>query len=98
MKKCEIHLPLHYCDGEPIEQEKIGRVRDELVAAFGSFGVPNRRTWKYDGSGYVEIMKVEIIATDDKVTKRLLKEFKERFKQSLRQVDILITTQDIRII
>ena len=33
MRKYEIHLPLNYNDGEPIEQEKIRRVREELVAA-----------------------------------------------------------------
>ena len=27
MRKCEIHLPLNYRDGNPIEQEKIDRVR-----------------------------------------------------------------------
>ncbi len=45
MRKYEIHLPLNYRDGEPIEQEKIKRVREELLAAFGSFAVPDRRTY-----------------------------------------------------
>ena len=98
MRKCDIHLPLNYRDGEPIEQEKIGRVREELIAAFGSFAVPDRRAWKYDGVKYVEIMRFEIITTDDKVTPERLKEFKKRLKESLRRVDILITTYRIQAV
>jgi uncharacterized protein with ATP-grasp and redox domains len=98
MRKHEIHLPLNYIDGEPIEQEKIRRVREELVAAFGTFAVPDRKTWKYDGVKYVEIMKIEIITTGDEVIKKRLADFKEHLKESLRQTDILITTQDVQVI
>ena len=96
MRKYEIHLPLNYVNGEPIEQEKIRSVRHELVNAFGSFVVPDRKTWKYDSVRSVEIMRVEIVTVDDKVPKEFLKDFKERLKESLRQTDILITTHRIQ--
>src|SRR2546430_1278015 len=98
MRKYEIHLPLNYSDGQPIEQEKIRSVRDELVKVFGSFTVPDRKTWKYDGAGCVEIMKVEIVTAQDKIPKKLLKDFKERLKEDLQQVDILVTIQGIQVI
>lgn len=98
MKKYDIHLPLNYTDGAPIEQEKIKRVQDELVAAFGTFAVPDRKTWKYDGVKCVEIMKIEIITTGDKATKKRFKELKERLKESFRQTEILIATQDVQVI
>lgn len=98
MRKCDIHVPLNYSNGEPIEQEKIGRVREELIAAFGSFAVPDRRAWKYDGVKCVEITRFEIITTGDKVIKKRLKDFKEHLKESLRQIDILITTHGIQVI
>lgn len=88
MTKYEIHLPFSYSDGRPIEQERISRVYEELVAVFSSFAVPDRRTWKYDGVKYIEIVKIEIITTGDKVPKKRLKEFKERLKKHLRQIDI----------
>ena len=88
---------MNYSDGEPIEQEKIKRVRDELLAVFGSFAVPNRRAWKYDGVGYGEIMRLEILTTNDEVPKEFLKDFKGRVKESFRQTDILITTHRIQI-
>lgn len=98
MRKYEIHLPLSYSDGRPIEHDKVGRVREDLVAAFGSFVVPDRRVWKYDGVHYVKIMRIEIITTDDKNPRKLLKAFKERLKESLQQIDILITTHGIQVI
>lgn len=97
MRQYEIHLPLSYDDGEPIEQAKIRRVRDELVAVFGSFAVPNRRAWRYDGVGYVEIMKIEVVTTD-KITRKRLKTLEEHLKESLQQTDILITTHGIQVI
>lgn len=96
--KCEIHLPLNYSDGQPIEEEKIRRVHEELVAAFGSFAVPDRKAWRYDGVEYVEIVKIEIITTADKVTKKRLKDFKGRLKELLQQIDILITTHGIQTV
>ena len=98
MRKYDIHLPLNYSDGQPIEHEKIRRVRGELIAAFGSFAVPYRRFWKSDGARYVEIVRIEVITTGDKIPKKLLKDFKERLKESLRQIDILITTHGIQFI
>jgi hypothetical protein len=98
MKKYEIHLPLKYNDGQPIEHEKIKHVREELLAIFGSFTAPYRRAWKYDGAKYIEIVKIEIITTGDKLPRKRLKGFKERLKESLQQIDILITTHDIQTV
>jgi hypothetical protein len=96
MRKYEIHLPLSYNDGEPIEQEKIRSAQDELVSVFGSCAVPNQKTWKYEGVSYVEIMKVEIVTANDKVPRKSLRDFKTPLKESFRQPDVLITTQRIQ--
>jgi len=96
MWKYEIHLPTNYSDGQPIEHETIRRVREELLATFGSFTVPYRRAWKYDGVKYVEILKIEVVTTGNKITKKRLKDFKESLKESLRQSDVLITAQGIQ--
>ena len=104
MRKYEIYLPLNYNNGERIESTKITGVCDELAATFGAITVsglttPYQGRWKYRGVEYVDaIAKVEIITSGDKVTKKFLKEFKERLKKSLRQVDILITTHGIQVL
>src|SRR2546427_148862 len=98
MQKCEIHLPLNYRDGKPIEQEKVNRVREELLAKFGSFTRPIRRSWRYDGQQCVEIARFEIITTDDKLAKKRLKELKVCLREWMPQVDILITSQVVHAI
>lgn len=96
MRKYEIHLPLADSNGKPIDQKKIGRVREELLTAFGSFVFSNQRLWRYDSVRYVEILKIEIVTTNDQVPKKFLQRFKERLKESSRQTDILITTHRIQ--
>ena len=104
MKKYEIYLPLKYNDGKEIEPEKIKRIREELIAVFGaltvcSLSAPYQGSWKYGGVNFIdEIIKIEIITSSDRKAERFFKEFKEHLKQLLKQVDILITAQDIRTI
>ena len=104
MRKYEIYLPLKYNDGKEIEAEKIKQIREDLISVFGAITVSSRSspyqgTWKYGGVEYIDdIIKVEIVTSADKVTKKFLKDFKERLKESLRQVDILITTHGIQVI
>jgi len=104
MREYKIYLPLKYNDGEDIEEGKLREVKAELVDAFGAITVssvfsPYQGRWKYGGVEYVDdIIKIEIVATNDRATKRFFKDFKERLKESLRQIDILITTHGIQVI
>lgn len=104
MRKYDIYLPLNYNDGEPIESTKITAICDELALTFGAIttsplSAPYKGRWKYGGVEYVDqIMKVEILTSGDRVTKQFLKDFKERLKKDLRQIDILITTHGIQVI
>jgi hypothetical protein len=104
MRKYDIYLPLKYNNGEAIESEKIVGVWDELAEAFGGITVsplsaPYQGRWKYGGVEYIdEIIKVEVVAASDRAAKKFLKEFKERLKESLQQIDILITTHGIQVI
>lgn len=102
MKKYEIYLPLKYNDGKEIEAEKIKLTREELIAAFGALTVssqsaPYQGRWKYGGVDFIDdIIKIEIIAGADRKTERFFRQFKNRLKTLLRQIDILITAQEIK--
>jgi len=104
MKKYEIYLPLKYNDGREIDAEKIKLIREELIDVFGAVTVssqsaPYQGTWKYGGVDFIDdIIKIEIIAGDERRTERFLKRFKQRLKRLLKQIDILITAQEIRTI
>jgi hypothetical protein len=104
MREYRIYLPLKYNDGEPIEDEKFRNVKSELVAAFGAITVsclsaPYQGTWKYGGVEFLDdIITIEVVTSDDRATKKFFKDFKERLKKDLRQIDILITTHGIQVI
>ena len=104
MKKYEIYLPLKYNDGREIEAEKIKQIREELIAVFGALTVssqsaPYQGIWKYGGVDFIDdIIKIEIIAGDDRKTASFFRRFKVHLKRLLEQIDILITEQHIRTI
>jgi hypothetical protein len=104
MREYKIYLPLKYNNGKDIEEEKLRKIKSELVEAFGAITVsslssPYQGRWKYGGVEYIDdIITIEIVATNDRATKRFFQAFKERLKKSLKQIDILITTHGIQVI
>jgi hypothetical protein len=104
VRKYEIYLPLNYNDGKSIESTKIAAICDDLASTFGAIttsplSAPYKGRWKYGGVEYVdEIMRIEILTSDDEATEKFFIDFKERLKTSLRQIDILITTHGIQVI
>ena len=95
---------MKYNDGKEIEPEKIKQIRQALISVFGaltvsSLSAPYQGTWKYGGVNFIDdIIKIENITSDDRKNERFFKGFKGHLKQLLKQIDILITAQDIRTI
>lgn len=104
MREYTIYLPLKYNDGTEIEDEKFRAIKVELVDAFGavtisSLSAPYQGRWKYGGVEFIDdIIKIEIVTSDNRATKRFFSALKERLKESLKQIDILITTHGIQVI
>jgi hypothetical protein len=104
MREYEIYLPLKYNDGKEIEEQKIRSIKVELVNAFGAITVsslssPYQGRWKYGGVEYIDdIIRIQVVTTNDRATKKFFKDFKERLKESFQQIDILITTHGIQVI
>ena len=101
MKKYEVYLPVKYNDGNKVELRKIKEIRQQLMAVFrgitvSSLSAPYEGTWRYAGVEFNDsIIRIEIMATEDHDSLRFFKNFKRQLKRTLRQVDILITVQDI---
>ena len=82
MRKYEIYLPLKYNDGESIESAKIVAIWDDLADAFGgvtvsSLSAPYQGRWKYGGVEYIDdIIKIEVVTTNDRKAIRFFKDFK----------------------
>ena len=104
MKKYEIYLPLRYNDGTKIERAKFKEIRRQLMAVFGAITVspmsaPYEGTWRYRGVEFDDnIMRIEIITTENLDAYQFFKNFKRQLKRTLRQLDILITVHDIHSI
>ena len=64
-----------------------------------SQSAPYQGSWKYGGVDFIDdIIKIEIIAGADRKTERFFKRYKEHLKGLLKQIDILITAQNIHTI
>jgi hypothetical protein len=104
MRKYELYLPLKHNNGRRIDLRKLRAIKEELLENFGAITVssltaPYQGRWKYCGVEYIDdIIKIEVVTTRDRRTKKFFTEFKERLKTSLRQIDILITTHGIQVI
>jgi hypothetical protein len=94
-------LPLNYNDGSEIEAEKFDRTADELCERFGGITQDTIRvagTWKYGGTRYRDILYRIRIDTTERSAYRFLTRQKEVWKSRFDQVDIWITSHDIRVI
>ena len=93
---------MRYNDGTKIEQRKIKEIREQLMAVFGamtvsSLSAPYEGTWRYGGVEFTDdIVRIEIITTEELDSYGFFKRFKRQLKRTLRQLDILITVQDIQ--
>ncbi|TAK54265.1 MAG: hypothetical protein EPO24_13330 [Bacteroidetes bacterium] len=89
---------------EDVEIEKFEEIEKELVAIFGGITMgseiaPLRGVWLYKGVRYKDqIVKIEIVAEDNKRTELFFQNYKERLKDMFQQLDILITITAIRTV
>ena len=61
-----------------------------------SMSAPYEGTWRSAGVEFKDnIIRIEIITNEDLDLHRFFKNFKRQLKRTLRQLDILITVQDI---
>jgi len=101
MKKYVIYLPLKYNDASNVEPEKLEEIQQQLMAVFSAITVsalsaPFKGTWRHAGVEFVDdIIRVEIITDEEPY---FFRNFKRQLKRTLRQLDIVITVQDIETI
>jgi len=90
----EIYLPLRYSDGHPIEEEKFGLTREELVGRFGGLtstppGFPLEGWWRSLHGVVRDDIAIWTVVTqvDDDL---FFLEYKETLKQRFIQEDIFL--------
>ena len=99
MKEYEIFLPLRYNDGAPIDTAFIPALRVRLLEQFNGvtfFPQPNEGYWRMgDVTFRDEIVIFRIVASNQRVARRYLRQLKEELKRDLQQEEILIIERDV---
>ncbi len=94
-----ILLPLKYNDGTDVEPARFLKTRKELTARFGGCTalMPTEGFWINKDKEYSDINSgFYVVAPKNQSTFDFLKEYKEILKERFKQIDILVTWQDIR--
>jgi hypothetical protein len=104
IRSIEIHFPLDYNDGRPIEEPKFATLEDELLDRFGGVtsiqkDFPLRGLWRSEATTFQD--HVVIFTVIDFETKtdfeviRYLERLKTRLRRRFDQLDVLITIQEL---
>ena len=98
LKEYDIYVPLSYNDGRPVEPEKLGRLRDSLLAVFGGvtfFPQENEGYWQMGDIVFRDrIVIFRVLAHDAELGRAFLRGLKEELKADLEQEEILIVEKD----
>ncbi|MBI4613500.1 MAG: hypothetical protein HY720_07820 [Planctomycetes bacterium] len=102
MREYDLYVPLTYNDGTPIEPEKLGRLKDRLLDAFGGLTFFPQRSeghWKVGDVAFRdEIVILRVLTADQARARRFFRSLKEELKRELRQEEILIVEKKAQVI
>jgi hypothetical protein len=97
-----ILLPLRFNDGTKVPDELIADVLTELEDEFGAVSCETqtiRGLWRHEDSLFRDdLVRVFVDAPDIDESRLFFLHFKERLKDSFRQVDIWMTTYPIEVL
>ena len=98
LKEYEIYVPLTYNDGRPVEPEKLGELKDLLLAIFGGvtfFPQENEGYWRTGDVVFRDrIVIFRVLTGDIELAQTFLRGLKEQLKEDLDQEEILIVEKD----
>lgn len=102
-KRIEIMLPLTYNNGQMIEPQKLYDLKDEIVKKFKGASMDDATingTWiAPDGVAYYDKCKKLFVDIEDTPENgEWLKEYKEKLKVELKQIEVYITSYKIEIL
>ena|SRR2546423_8065700 len=100
-RRYEILLPIRYNDGALVEPEKIDLVVEELSDHFGGITFqPDhlRGVWFHEGQRFDEAnVRIVVDVEDTAESTDFFVKYKQLLKERFRQIDLWITSHEIRI-
>jgi len=99
MTEYELYAPLHYNDGQPIEPEKLSRLKRRLVNEFGGlthFPQENEGLWKVGSFTFRDkIVILRVLSHDLAKAEKFFARLKEDLKRDWAQNDVLIVARKV---
>jgi hypothetical protein len=101
LRRYEILLPLQFNDGREIPPDIIAEAVLELVDKFDAASYETQKVeghWRHEGILYRDnLVKVVIDMNDDDVNRDWMRQYKQRLKATLEQIDLWLVSYIIDI-
>jgi len=101
LRRFEVLLPLRFNDGSEIPQELLGEALNEIVDRFGAASFETQAVvgqWQHEGTMYRdELSRLIVDIRDTAKNRKWMKQFKTRWKERLRQLEIWMTSFQIEL-
>ncbi|MEA3187342.1 MAG: hypothetical protein QOD99_1172 [Chthoniobacter sp.] len=102
MKEYDLYVPLCRNDGAPVSEEKLARLKKELVEQFGgltNFPQANEGFWKIGSITFRDkIVILRVLADDEKQSAEFFKKLKKEMQREWEQDDVLIVARDVSVL
>ena len=101
-RRFKILLPRRFNDGQPVPDELIADALLELEGRFGAVSCETqtiRGLWRHEDELFRDdLIRAFVDAPDVPESRQFFLEFKERLKETFRQIDIWVTTYPIEVL
>ncbi len=100
MKEYDLYFPLHYNDSQPVEPQKLSRIKKLLVEQFGGlthFPQENEGLWNFAGRTFRDrIVILRVLSDNPEQARAFFARLRETLREELRQADILIVEREVQ--
>lgn len=100
-RRYEVMLPVRFNDGRPVPDAWLAEAALELVAQFGSASHETQKVeghWRHGGGLYRDdLIRIFVDVPDEQSTRLWMKQYKERWRVRLEQVELWMVSYRVDI-
>ena len=101
LRRFEILLPLQFNDGNQVPRELLADATLELVERFGALSYETQNVeghWTNEGVVYRDqLVKLVIDIQDNQLNRKWMQDFKQRWRDTLQQIDLWVVSYKIEV-
>ena len=101
LRRYEILLPLKLNDDRQVPRELLADATVELVERFGALSHETQTIeghWKSEGIVYRDqLVKLVIDIKDNELNRKWMRDFKQRWRDNLQQIDLWVVSYEIEV-